>query len=195
MTPAPEHIPTVDKVNAYLATRAQGDLCRDVMDCNPWPAEAFLMDDLAHYLAGQAPLPHATWAETRLYLRAVSWFLYPALSEDQFRARLDGLTGISATDKALLHGALAQAHEEDALEPAVRAIERAYLNAWSSLQKARRDADLPWRALEGEDLPEAVRAAKTRVNELRPLRDQLYFRRHLAHWLSWSGGTKEGVRA
>ncbi len=190
MTPAPEHIPTIDKVNAYLATRAQGDLCRDVMECNPWPAEAFLMDDLAHYVAGQAPLPHATWAETRLYLRAVSWFLYPPLSEERFRARVDALTGVSGTDKALLHGALAHTHESDALEPAVQAMERAYVSAWSSLQKARRDADLPWRALEGGDLPETVQTAKARVNELRPLRDQLYFYRHLAHWLSWSGASK-----
>ncbi len=190
MTPAPEHIPTIDKVNAYLASRAQGDLCRDVMGCNPWPAEAFLMDDLAHYAAGQAPLPHATRAETRLYLRAVSWFLYPPISEDAFRARVDALADASADEKALLHGALAHAHEEDATEPAVQAIERLYLAAWAGLQKARRDADLPWRALEDASLPEPVAAAKARVNALRPLRDLLYFRRHLAHWLSWSGTSK-----
>ncbi len=188
MTPAPEHIPTIDKVNAYLATRAQGDLCRDVMDCNPWPAEAFLMDDLTHYAEGKTPLPHATRAETRLYLRAVSWFLYPPVSEERFRAQVDEAKTLTAADKALFHGALAHKQEEDALEPAIQRIEALYVEAWSDLQKARREADLPWRALQGADLPEAVQEAKARVELLRPLRDTLYFYRHLSHWLSWSAG-------
>ncbi len=191
MTPAPEHIPTIDKVNAYLATRAQGEACRDVMDCNPWPAEAFLMDDLAHYAEGKAPLPHASRAETRLYLRAVSWFLYPPVSEEAFRKQVDAAKILSAADKALFHGALAHKQEEDALEPAVQRLEHLYVDAWTALQKARRDADLPWRALQEKELPETVAAAKADVEALRPLRDTLYFYRHLSHWLAWSATTKE----
>lgn len=183
---APEHIPTIDKVNDYLRRRAQGDLCRDVLECNTWAAEAFLMDDLEHHVNQTEPLPQATHAETRLYLRAISWFQYPALSDAELFERIDRSEGLSPQDKALLHETLSEQRTDEAAEPATKRIEILYLDAWQSLQKARRQADIPWRLMGNEALPTPVIEAKLPLEHLRPLRDNLYFRRHLSHWLAWA---------
>lgn len=181
---APEHVPTVDKVNAYLLTRAQGDLCKDVVNCNSWPAEAFLMDDLLRYVRNDAPLPQATRAETRLYLRAVSWFTYPTVSETELIETSDRLPNLSAADRALFHEALNGHSKDEALEPAAQRIDEVYGEAWTELQRVRRLADLAWRDIQGAELPDEVKHAKEAVNALRPLRDTIYFHRHLSHWLA-----------
>lgn len=183
---APEHIPTVDKVNAYLSTRAQGDLCKDVVNCNSWPAEAFLMDGLLRYVRDEEPLPQATRVETRLYLRAVSWFTYPAMSDVELIKMSDTLSHLSATERALFHEALTNHTKDDALESAAQRMDEVYGQAWSELQRTRRLADLTWREIQNEDLPSEVKQAKKLVNTLRPLRDAIYFHRHLSHWLAFT---------
>lgn len=183
---APEHIPTVDKVNAYLSARAQGDLCKDVVDCNSWPAEAFLMDDLARYVRDEQPFPQATRAETRLYLRAVSWFTYPALSASELLQQIDTLTHVSPADRQVLQEALSGTLQDEALEPAAQRIDDIYVEAWNELQKQRRLADLPWREVQRTDLPQDVLLAKQRVETLRPFRDTIYFHRHLPHWVAFA---------
>lgn len=183
---APEHIPTIDKVNDSLRKRAQGDLCRDVTECNTWAAEAFLMDDLQHYVEQTDPLPHATRAETRLYLRAISWFQYPALSDQELLERVNHLSTLSAADKSAFHQVISEQLTDDSAEPATQRIDALYVDAWQHLQKARRQADIPWRLLGGEALPTEIIEAKAVVDALRPLRDALYFRRHLSHWLAWN---------
>lgn len=184
---APEHIPTIDKVNDYLRKRAQGDLCRDVTECNTWAAEAFLMDDLRRHHEHSDPVPHATLAETRLYLRAVSWFQYPALTDLGLLERIDQSADLSPQDKSLLHGVISEQRMDDAVEPAAQRIDALSLEAWSTLQAARRTADIPWRSLVDEALPSVVIEAKAGVDALRPIRDAVYFRRHLSHWLAWGG--------
>ncbi len=184
---APEHIPTIDKVNDYLRKRAQGDLCRDVTECNTWAAEAFLMDDLRHYAEHTDPLPHASLAETRLYLRAISWFQYQALSDHELLQHMDQLPQLSAADKATFHHAISEQLTDESAEPATQRIDALYLDAWQQLQKARRRTDIPWRLIGSEALPADVIEAKAAVDTLRPLRDALYFRRHLSHWLAWTG--------
>lgn len=184
---APEHVPTIDKVNDYLRKRAQGDLCRDVTDCIPWAAEAFLMNDLQHHIEQTDPPPHATRSETRLYLRAISWFQYPAMSDQELLNRIDQLQAVSAADKTLLHQAISRQLTDENVEPAAQCIDTLYLDAWERLQKARRQADIPWRLVGSEALPTEVIEAKMWVDELRPIRDALYFRCHLSHWLAWNG--------
>lgn len=183
---SPEHIPTVDKVNAYLSKRAQGDLCADVINCNSWPAEAFLMEDLLCLINDEAPLPEATRAQTRLYLRAVSWFTYPDYSDLELMERVDHSDVLSGEDRALLHQALAAHLKDEALEPATQRVDALYGEAWKELQASGRAHTLSWQQLENTGLPEDVTLAKERVNALRPIRDAIYFRRHLAHWLAWS---------
>lgn len=183
---APEHIPTIDKVNTYLTKRAQGDLCRDVVDCNTWPAEAFLMDDLRVYIERSQPQPAASRVEIRLYLRALSWFQYPPLSDQELLYAIDTAPLLTAADRILFHQALTTDQQDEALEPAAQCIDERFLEAWSNLQKARRDADLPWRAIGSEHLPGPVLEARADIQSLRPIRDALYFRRHLSHWLAWS---------
>lgn len=184
---APEHIPTIDKVNEYLHQRAQGDLCRDVTECNTWAAEAFLMDDLRRYHEHSEPAPQASLAETRLYLRAISWFQYPALSDTLLLEHIDQSTALSAQDKSLLHSAVSDQRMDEAAEPAAQRVDALSLDAWSSLQAARKEADIPWRSLTDEALPTAIIEAKMGVDAFRPIRDAIYFRRHLSHWLAWGG--------
>lgn len=186
---APEHIPTVDKVNAYLSTRAQGDLCAEVINCNSWPAEAFLMEDLTRFVLNERPA-NTTRAQTRLYLRAVSWFTYPAFTDLALIERIDALGNIGPSDRALLHEAFARHLQDEALEPAAQSIDRIYVEAWNALQKARRLQDVTWKRIgEPEPVP-ALQSAKDRVESLRPIRDAIYFKRHLPHWLAWAGAKK-----
>lgn len=186
---APEHVPTVDKVNAYLESRVQGDVCKDVLHCNSWAAEAFLMEDLNRIIQRTPPLPHATLAETRLYLRAVSWFLYPALSDQELLSLIDQSTTFSASDRSLFHSALAGQLQDERLEPAVQHIEALYIEAWNALKNTCSQNRLSWCDLAKTDHPEAIQQLKQAIDRLRPLRDALYFRRHLPHWLAWTGGT------
>lgn len=182
---APEHIPTVDKVNTYLSTRAQGDLCRDVLDCNTWSAEAFLMDDLRTHTEA-IPSAAATHAEVRLFLRALSWFQYPAPSDQELLQHIDTAPLLSAQDRALFHQVINEHLQDEAAEPAAKRIDERFLEAWSDLQSARRSHDVPWRQMGNDALPSAVLEARSVVQALRPIRDALYFRRHLSHWLSWN---------
>ena len=186
---APEHIPTIDKVNAYLTKRAQGDLCRDVTECNTWPAEAFLLDDLRTYVEQAQPLPQASHAEIRLYLRALSWFQYPALSDSELLLAIDAAPLLDAHDRTLLHHTITDHLQDDLAEPAAHCVDVRFLEAWAQLQKERRLADLPWRQLANETLPGPILEAKALVQALRPIRDAIYFRRHLSHWLAWSNTT------
>ncbi len=186
---APEHVPTVDKVNTYLERRAQGDICKDVLDCNSWGAEAFLMDDLARIVRHEEPHPNATLAETRLYLRAVSWFLYPAPSDQALLFMIDQNPLFSSSDRALFHGALVSHLQDEQIEPAVQRLETLYLHAWDNLKNACAQTHLAWRDLAKTDTPENIRSARQAVETLRPLRDALYFRRHLPSWLAWAGQT------
>ena len=181
---APEHIPTVDKVNAYLLTRAQGDLCKDVIDCNSWPAEAFLMEDSQRILRDEAPLPQATHAEIRLYLRAVSWFTYPPISDAELIVGIEATGMLTASDRALFHETLAGHVTNEVLEPAARRMDEVYSRAWTELQRVRRLADIPWREVPSDTVSDEVKRARTTINTLRPLRDTLYFHRHLPHWLA-----------
>ncbi len=184
---APEHIPSINKVNAYLASRAQGDLCEDVLDCQTWPAEAFLMDDLAKHLAQEHPLPKASLADTRLYLRAISWFQYPALSDVELLAHIHERS-FSSDDTALFAQVFSNDQKDQEAERATTRIDALYLAAWQELQKARRARDIPWRDVSHTALPSDVLEAKLLIETLRPLRDALYFRRHLSHWLTWNVG-------
>lgn len=183
----PEHVPTVDRVNEHLRARAAGDLCTDVLSCNTWSAEAFLMEDLRQYLEGSAPTPHATRAETRLYLRAVSWFQYPAVSPQDLLENLRRDPSLAPQDVQLFAHVFAESLQDEAVEAAAQRIDELYLAAWDKLNRARREADIPWRSLGQEALPAEVITAKMRVDALRPLRDTLYYYRHLPHWLSWHG--------
>ena len=183
---APEHIPSIDKVNAYLALRAQGDLCEDVLDCQTWPAEAFLMDDLTAHLHHTNPLPKASLADIRLYLRAISWFQYPACSDSELLTLIHTQTAFTSQEKALFSQIFSQDQKEQDVEQAVGRLDTLFLLAWQELQKARRAHDLPWRAISHDALPSDLIEAKGAVEALRPLRDALYFRRHLSHWLGWN---------
>jgi hypothetical protein len=183
----PEHIPTVDRVNEHLRKRASGDLCQDVLSCNSWAAEAFLMEDLRQHLEGLTPTPHATRAETRLYLRAVSWFQYPPVQPQTLLSSIQQELALSPDDTRLFAQVFIEHLQDEAVEAAAQRIDELFFEAWNALNQARRAADLPWRGLAQEALPTDVITAKLRIEALRPLRDTIYYYRHLPHWLSWQG--------
>ena len=185
----PEHIPTVDRVNTYLRVRASENLCEDVLSCNTWAAEALLMEDLRGYIETSRPAPSASRADIRLYLRAVSWFHYPLPTPQELVHVIQTELDLAAQDKQLFASVFQEHLQDDAVEPAARRIDALYHKAWQALTEARTAAAIPWRDLEHDALPTAVIEAKMRVNALRPLRDTIYYYRHLPHWLSWHSAT------
>lgn len=186
----PEHIPSINHVNAYLQKRDQAHLCQDVTDCNPWPAEALLLEDL-RVIEDE----HGSDAERehiRTLIRAVSWFTYPPIPESALVPFLE------ETHRSLREWALPKEYSAawetilascDAgetgtlLESSCRKMDHLFLFVWKELNRFRKAHNIPWKQLAQNDLPADLQLQKDLVQLIRPVRDLLYFRRHFSGWL------------
>jgi hypothetical protein len=181
----------VDHFQSQSPKAGREDLCHYPFKCDVWKVERSLLDDM------DAVSDLAETQRLRGLIRAASWMTHdrPASSSLMLRARLmqerfeTKRNELARTDEAeakeweeeiamatRIVEALQRQISGEALEPAVHAFETLYRRSLHDYENAMRL---------GKQVPKKmVELAKTEVESLRPLRDELYFRRLYPRWFN-----------
>jgi hypothetical protein len=179
------------------------EACNNIMGCDPWKYEPFLMDELFRERRGNNN-PEAV-RRLRGLIRAGSWMTYPRqtpsdvlrhiadirqaeLEDWDWRLRNadpDTAKEIKenredqARDFALVELAVTAGLSGEDLEDATRVIENLLGYSWYQLKAAMAAHGLDWKAAETHP---ATSKLFREISELRPVRDYLYHRRLYPNW-------------
>lgn len=182
------------------------EACDGIIGCDPWKYEPFLVDELFKARGGGDAV--AT-KKLRGLIRAGSWMSYPRQSTTEV---LDDIAKVRNAEQrdwewrlrnadpdtakeirenraeqqaefTELEHAVSQGLAGDDLEPHVRNIEDLLGHAWYSLKKLMAANGLDWR--QAESHPATSHAFKE-IENLRPLRDYVYFRLLYPKWAEFS---------
>ena len=143
--------------------------CGEAYSCNPWRYEPELLDKLMSLRSSGAS--SAAIDRIRGLIRAGSWMHYPRIEERSIIEDVRRLRRVEPTLGPALDEVerLVTAHVLGAaLEPAVRTIEDLSLRTWLMLKKADQ--------LSGQVNSVTSTALRTELDDLRAVRDTLYFR-------------------
>ncbi len=217
--PELEHIANMSDLQAYLqVTRTKlrnrpeeqkrlAEACNNIMGCDPWKYEPFLIDELfRERREGNDP---AEVRRLRSFIRAGSWMSYPRPTPDDVLSDIAKVRNSEQRDwdwrlrnadpdtaKEIRENRVAQQAEFTALEQAVqnelsgddlephaRNIENLLGHAWYSLKKLMAANGLDWK--QAETHPAASHIFKE-IETLRPIRDYVYFRLLYPKWAKFT---------
>ncbi|MBI5655128.1 hypothetical protein HZC53_05775 [Candidatus Uhrbacteria bacterium] len=214
-----EHIANLYDLQAHLQSvraklknkpaeqRLIADACDNVMGCDPWKYEPYLLDEL--FRERRNNTDPETVPRLRGLIRAGSWTSYPRPSQKDILHDLADVRRAEAQDwdwrlrnadpataKEIREDRDEQAAEFTALEHAVgsgvigealevhaRTIENLLGHNWFALKKIMAANGLDWRQAETDP---ATSRLFHEIQKLRPLRDYIYFRLLYPKWAKFT---------
>lgn len=183
------------------------EACDNLIGCDPWKYEPFLMDELFRERRGGND-PEAV-RRLRGLIRAGSWMTYPRQTPADVLAELASVRQAElgdwdwklrnadpdtakeikenreeqARDFGLTERAVADGLRGEDLEEATRVVEDLLGHAWYRLKGAMSAHGLDWRAAESHP---ATSKLFREISGLRPVRDYLYHRRLYPNWAKFT---------
>lgn len=216
--PALEHLHSFKDLQAFLdqARRDRtlprdertrlGQACDNLIGCDPWKFEPYLMDELYRELRGGDP---EGIRRLRGLIRAGSWMTYPRQTPADVLGHLTAVRRSElqdwdwrlrnadpdtakeikenreeqAREFALVERAVAAGLSGPELEQATRLVEDLLGHAWYALKRELAARGLSWDAAAAH--PATSRLFRE-ISELRPVRDYLYHRRLYPNWAKFT---------